>query len=674
MKKSHSKSILALLLLSTTTTTAFADNTVEEIVVTATMQAASKQTLAGNTATLDDLDFIAFSHPADGLNRLPGVNIQGLNGQEHLTSLRSPVLTGGAGAGSFLYLEDGVPLRAPGFANVNGLFEAHTEQAGRIEVVRGPGSALYGSNAVHGMINVISPDPFSVPGLSTSLTYGSHENLASKLQVGFQGEDKAGLFSLTLKHDDGWRADSGYDEQKASVHAKWGTGVNSFAFTAAFSNLDQETAPFVPGLESYKDDILARSNPNPEAYRNAKSWRAHLRWERDFGNDLALSLTPYARKTDMNFLMHFLPGQATEENGHQSVGLQAKLYKDFPGGHLIIGGLDLDYTEGALSEFQTGPTVFSFVTGAHYDYAVEAKLISPFIYTEWSLTDKTRLTAGLRLDHTIYNYKNNLPSGTVGRFQRAPDRDDEFTTATPKLGISHAIKDELALFALYARGQRAPQTTDLYRIQINQIPGDADPETIDSFELGLRDSIGPFRFELAAYVMKKDNFFFRDSDGFNVNDGETLHRGVELGFTTQPLPQLIVSGSLTYGVHTYAFDNLVAANSTEDIRDGNDIDTAPRLLGNLRLGWTPSDTIRTELEWVHMDEYYLDGANIHDYGGHDLLNLRASWALGDTLELSAQVLNVTDAQYASRANFSFGNYSYMPGEERFYSIGIKARF
>ena len=73
--------------------------------------------------------------------------------REHLTSIRSPVLTGGSGAGSFLYMEDGVPLRAAGFSNVNGLFEASPEFSNQIEVLKGPGPVQYGSNAVHGLIN-----------------------------------------------------------------------------------------------------------------------------------------------------------------------------------------------------------------------------------------------------------------------------------------------------------------------------------------------------------------------------------------------------------------------------------------------------------------------------------------------------------------------------------------
>lgn len=106
--------------------------------------------------TKDQIELTAAVHPAEALNTVAGVNIHRGSGQEHLTAIRSPVLTGGAGAGSFLYLEDGVPLRAAGFANVNGLFEAGTEFAGKLEIFKGPGPAAYGSNAVHGLINVQS--------------------------------------------------------------------------------------------------------------------------------------------------------------------------------------------------------------------------------------------------------------------------------------------------------------------------------------------------------------------------------------------------------------------------------------------------------------------------------------------------------------------------------------
>lgn len=331
---------------------------VEEIVITTTLRPAAVSELAGNIASVDNIGFIAADHPSEALNRLPGVNIQHASGQEHLTAIRSPVFTGGAGAGSFLYLEDGIPLRSPGFANINGLFEAHTEQAGRIEVVRGPGSALYGSNAVHGMINVLTIAPGDLEISRIGLEYGSHDQASAKLTTYFPGEIGDGIFQLTLKHDDGHRASNGYDQQKATIRSDWGDGTDKFTFVAAFNNLNQETAPQIEGaVDAYKDEDLARSNPSPEAFRDATAIRSYLRWDHQVSEDLTLTLTPYFRKSEMNFLMHFLPGQPLEENSHKSFGVQSRVYKERSDSGLIIAGIDLEYTEGSLSEVQDVPTL-----------------------------------------------------------------------------------------------------------------------------------------------------------------------------------------------------------------------------------------------------------------------------------------------------------------------------
>lgn len=636
---------------------------IEEIIITATHRASPLSEHAGNVAAIDDVGFIAADHVSDILNRMPGVNIQHGNGQEHLTSIRSPVLTAGAGAGSFLYLEDGIPLRSSGFANLNGLFESHTEQAGRIEIIRGPGSALYGSNAVHGLVNILTIAPEDLDGSTYDMSWGSHGQVIGKLAQHFPGEIHNGVLALTLKHDNGNRTNSGYDQQKATLRSDWGTGPNSFTFVASFNNLNQETAGFIKGFEAYKDEAAAKSNPNPEAFRDAKALRAYLRWDYRLSSDTALTITPYVRKTDMDFMMHFLPAKSLEQNGHKSFGVQSRLYKE-NGENTIIAGLDLEYTDGFLSEVQDEPDLFSFVTGTHYDYEVEAFTASPYVHTEWAINETTRVTAGLRVDFTSYDYNNLTDSNTVGRFQRAPDRTDDFTTATPKLGITHQLTDDLTLFGLYARGQRAPQTTDLYRIQSKQIAGDADPELMDSVEVGLRGSQGPVRFELTGYFMRKENFFFRDSDGLNVTDGKTEHAGVELSFLADLHPTIDLGGALSYAEHTYAFSNLA-------IQDGNDIDTAPKFLANVRLGWTPLDTVRAELEWVHMDEYFTDESNLHKYDGHDLVNLRASYKVNENFSVYGRVLNLADTAYADRADYAFGSHRYFPGEERFFAVGIR---
>ena len=114
----------------------------ETLVVTATRGASLADELIGDLYVMgqDQLETIGHVHIQESLARVPGTWISRGNGQEHLTAIRSPVLTGAGSCGEFLMAEDSVPLRAAGFCNVNQLFEVNTEQAGRIEVWRGPGT------------------------------------------------------------------------------------------------------------------------------------------------------------------------------------------------------------------------------------------------------------------------------------------------------------------------------------------------------------------------------------------------------------------------------------------------------------------------------------------------------------------------------------------------------
>ena len=91
------------------------------------------------------------------LNRIAGVYVQRGSGAESLTAIRSPVLAGAGACGSFLVAEDSLPIRPVGFCNLNEMFELNYEQAGQIEVLRGPGSAMFGASAVHGVVNLLTP-------------------------------------------------------------------------------------------------------------------------------------------------------------------------------------------------------------------------------------------------------------------------------------------------------------------------------------------------------------------------------------------------------------------------------------------------------------------------------------------------------------------------------------
>ena len=130
------------------------------------------------------LTLLSATHIEEALNQIAGAQLQRGNGQEYLPALRSPVFSGAGACGGLLTAEDGIPLRAAGFCNINELFEAHSEMAQRIEVLKGPGSVLYGSNAVHGVINVITPDTTRGGGMA-GVDYGSYGYSRYKLRSGY---------------------------------------------------------------------------------------------------------------------------------------------------------------------------------------------------------------------------------------------------------------------------------------------------------------------------------------------------------------------------------------------------------------------------------------------------------------------------------------------------------
>ncbi len=69
-------------------------------------------------------------------------------------------------------------------------------------------------------------------------------------------------------------------------------------------------------------------------------------------------------------------------------------------------------------------------------------------------------------------------------------------------------------------------------------------------------------------------------------------------------------------------------------------------------------------DWVHQGNYYLNPENSAEYTGHNLLNLRAGWALNEALDVSVRVSNLSDEDYAERADFGFGSYRYFVGEPK----------
>ena len=628
-----------------------------------------------------DIRAVAPKHPNEIFSRVPGVWVSNASGQEHLTAIRSPVLTGAGACGAFMVLEDDIPTRPSGFCNVNQLFEVNIAQAGRIDVLRGPGTVTYGSNALHGAIDVLTPGTSSIPFTEFALEAGTDSYYRGRIAL--SGAHTA--LQANYTEAGSFRDDESFRHGLFNFQLEHSIGLSTGRTSFAYASLDQDTAGYIPGWNAYKDEVLRTQNLNPEAFRDAWAARLSSRWNRQTNGGSDLEFIPYLRSSRMDFLQHFLPGTPLEKNGQDSAGL---LFSWSNSGSLSAG-IDLEWANGELVEYQEYPleSGSGFLNetrpqGFHYDYEVKATTVAGWTQWQHDLRAGLVFTAGLRAEYLAYDYDNRMLDGNTRDdgsecgfggclYTRPADSSDSFSNLSPELGLSFDLDNSHILYFRAARGYRAPQATELYRLQRGQVLADLDSETLDSLELGIKGNRDGLSYELVTYVMRKDNFIFRDANGFNISDGKTRHLGIESRLNWQATEALAINANLSWAQHEYDFNRDLGRG--EIILKGNKVDTAPPWFGGLRLHWQPNARGALEVEWVYQGGYFLDAANAHRYGGHSLLNLRGWMVVADSRHsLSLRLTNLLDTRYAERADYAFGNYRYFPGAGR--RIGVEWRY
>jgi outer membrane receptor protein involved in Fe transport len=665
-----------------------------DVVVTATRDRVSASQAPASITRLDGEDFAlaGSKHQAELLNQVAGVYIQRGGGAESLTAIRSPVLTGAGACGAFLVAEDSLPIRPVGFCNLNEMFELNYEQAGTLEVLRGPGSAMFGASAVHGVINAITPRAQDLPRVFLGAETGSDSfkrvRFGAAHALAGSSERDIALYGLATRAP-GWRDASGVDELKLNLLGDVATMGGKLRVRAAGSVLNQETAGFIQGFDSYRDEALARSNPNPEAFRDASSARLSAHFDREFGMANRLELAGIYRRSRMDFSQHFLIGKPVEHNAQTSYMASGAVF--LPRGDLTTRiAFDAESASTELTEFQPGPATDGAPAanairpaGFHYDYGVDSSTVGGTLSFDYRLTERLRASAAVRVDTTNYDYDNHMLAGNTDQngiacgaagclYSRPADRSDRFDNVSPRVTLAWVNRSN-HVYASASTGYRPPEMTELYRLQRQQIEAELDSEHLESLELGWKwRPGGAVSLDTAVFFMKKTDVILRESNGFNVGNGATRHRGLEYTLVAAPMlgrldPRLTISG--TVARHEYAFSRAIEGG--EAIADGNDIDTAPRNVHSVTLslpfasykgdrskGWEAS------VAWNHVGAYFLDAANTARYPGHDVATMRLRWTGLDRLAVVLSVDNVFDTDFADRADFAFGNFRYFPGRGR----------
>ena len=640
----------------------FLADTNEELTVSTNQNWNFKPSL--ETISTDEKRFLNTTHAKELFNSSAGSWISRGSGQESLISLRSPVLTGSGACGSFLILEDGLPIRPAGFCNVNNLFEVSINLASMVEILKGPSSARFGGNALHGAIN------FQSLKVDTDNYLKTEANDDESFKASFQYQEATNWsLGVALDRDKGFRDSSGFDQQKLAFKSK--NNIKNWQATTYLNltNINQETAGYI---SSYKSS-LRLTNANPEAYRDAKSFRLNTLLIQNKDN-FEFQLRPYLRYSKMDFIQHYLPGKPIEKNRQTSSGLNFLIdIKNFPD-HKLSFGINFEMAAIQLEEFQANTLTTSSAfnnavrpQGLHYDFEVDTNLIAMFLSHEFITDDDFKIFSNVRSERLNYDYDNLMLDGRTRAdgtecgfggcyYSRPADADISFSDNSFRFGFSKKVLSNEFFFQL-SKGFRPPQINELFRLQKAQTLADLKSEKIDSFEFGILSTGDNFLNKFVLFSSKKNNYIYKDADSSTVAGGKSKHQGIEISGSVDVTPKLMIKYAWSFAEHLYDY-----SLSSIGVYEGNLIDTAPRVQGSIFFNIFPLDKLTLQIEEEYLGKYFTDPANQYSYPGHYLTNFRGFYNLTSKLDINFSLINVFNKRYAERADYSsFSGQRYFPG-------------
>ena len=521
-----------------------------------------------------------------------------------------------------LVLLNGIPITNGFYGNrgqeIGGM---PIEHVSRIEVIRGPGSALYGAEAVSGVINIITKTASEIDGTETGLRAGSFQTYDGWIQHGGNwGDVDVGAY-LRLGHTDGFGGTIRADAQTAldttfGTHASHAPGPLGTGYDSIDARLDlardkwRLRAGYIGRPNSHAIGSGIADALDPTTTGNAYYANTDLTWhDPKFSQDW--DITAQASYYDIaetnsdvtlfpagSALPLPLPGGAASTIGmvgrpqhwerQERLNLSA-LYDGFERHKLRLGaGYNLDdlYKVTETKNFTfIGATPFcvdlncSIVTatpsnGLYFLTPHSRRSLYTFVQDEWFVAPDWYLTAGLR-----------------------QDRYSDFgSTTNPRVAVVWETAYNLTSKLMYGRAFRAPSFVESYTVNNPTALGNPNlkPETINTTELAFAWQARPdlkAGLNLFRYRMKDVIRFAANADPATGNTaqnaGNQRGKGLELEFTWSATTNLRLQGN-------YAYQRSIDENTNQDAG------LAPHHHAYLRTDWqfVPGWTLSGQVNWV----------------------------------------------------------------------------
>ncbi len=625
------------------------------------------------------------------VNKSPGVFMVNLGNEQHSMAIRQPL----SYKSLFLYLEDGIPIRTTGLFNHNALLEMNMSSFKKIEIIRGPSSSLYGSEAIGGAINFITLEP-----TVNFQTKFSHQisNLGfnrSDLLIS-NTKNKTG-YLLAANHAsrrNGFREHSDYD--KLSVTGKLNhqfsdklTSSTSFTLVdyksdmtgsldsanfydqeyssiQTFTNRDVWALRVKSSLRYYWSD-QAKSSFNLYYRNNSIKQNPSYRIKDDYSPWGNPGGNPNLAHSEVNDNSFYTLGAILQHNQK----LNWKKTK-------FTGGLSIDYSPSSylanyISVYKNNDGIYESFTASDSvltNYNTNMLNSAGYFQLELEPINHLKVTGALRYDHFIYDYNNHLGAEA---FSGAPDNVNYFGALSPKLGLNYNFNSYSGIYANFSQGFVPPQVGELYRgVQVpTLVPAIFRNSEVGSYLMLIKNKLS---VDIAYYQLEGLNEIISvrldNGEYVNQNVGKTNHQGVEYGIRFEPIKPLLIRFSGTNASHTF----IQFEEKGEDLAN-YEMARSPRWIANGEITFTPQKIkgLRIGAEWQHMAPYFMDNSNTKTYDGFDIYHLRVGYSW-KSLEAWVNVMNITDELYATNASKSAWGTSYTPGNPRTFTIGLQYHF
>ena len=634
----------------------------EESVVTATGfdDVQSNQIKNTTIVTAQDIHNKGYNTIEEILKRTPGINFVN-NGFGYIVDVRGQGVQGAAK--NVKVLVDGSPLNILDMSHaILPLNSISVEDIEKIEIINGGGTVLYGGGTAGGVINVITKKTQEEP-VKNKVYYQNSSFDTNKLG-----------FGTSIKFADNFFLDLAYENVNGNGYRRGDKrdGENlrgGFTYNIA----DNQTLRFKATRykeESKESDGITKAQLNKDRKQAGTTLTESdldrteysLNYEIKPTDNLTFSLLGYNQKTIRDYDQEAPAGRMTHKTDGQfkdrKTGVDLKGKYNYGSGNVIFG---YEYIKNSSNRssydamYMRNRRLFPTST---VDIDLQKNTHSAFIQGRHSFTDKFEGTLGYRYEHADYDIHR-----TDGR--NVINKNTKKSNNAYETGLNFKYSDTGNVYAKYERGYRSPSPTEMVDKSITRgyVLNNLKSEKYDTYEIGIKDMIGPSFVSLTGFYTNKNDEILIDmpsGQGLNwtyKNLQKTERKGVEL-FVEQYFGTFRVNESVSY----------VDAKISKGADKNKKIPYVSKTKATLGANYE----VLTGLNLTADLNYFsnsVDG-NYEKIKGYSTTDLGVSYANKTGLGVQAGVKNVFGKKYYRYKNGD----SYIPEAERTYYVGVSYNF